>query len=93
MGYFLLLGVIIIIGTWGRVLLGDMSKNKQNQFFDSNVFFSNLNAMNMKLFCNHGAIYMFEEKFKIYSGEINLLGVHRNMRWCTLEVNFEGLGW
>ena len=49
--------------------------------------------MNMKLFCNHGAIYTFEKKFKKYSGEVNPLGVHRNMRGCTLEVNFEGLGW
>ena len=26
------------------------------------------------------------------SGEINHLGVHRNMRGCILEINCEGLG-
>ena len=36
---------------------------------------------------------MFEKKLKKNSGEINPVGVHRNMRECTLEVNFEGLGW
>ena len=49
--------------------------------------------MNLKFFYNHGEIYRFEEKFKKYSGEVNLLGVHRNMRGCILEVNSEGLGW
>ena len=47
-----------------------------------------LNTMNMKLF----PTYTFGKKFKIYAGEKNPLGVHRNMRGCTLEVNFEGLG-
>ena len=47
----------------------------------------------MKLFCNHGVIYTFEKKFKKYLGEINPLGVHRNVRGSTLEVNLEGLGW
>ena len=47
----------------------------------------------MKPFCNHGAINTFEKKLKIYFGDINPLGVHKNMRECTLEVNFEGLGW
>ena len=43
--------------------------------------------MNLKLVLNHGGIYRFEKKFKKYSGEINPLGVHRNMRGCIFEVN------
>ena len=34
-----------------------------------------------------------EEKFKKNSGEINPIGVHRNIRGCILEVNCEGIGW
>ena len=49
--------------------------------------------MNLKLFHSHAGIYRFEKKFKKYSGEINPLGDHRNMRRCILEVNSEGLGW
>ena len=26
-------------------------------------------------------------------GEINPLGVHRNMRVCILQINCEGFGW
>ena len=33
--------------------------------------------MNLKLFCDYGEIYKFEEKPKKYSWEINPLGVHR----------------
>ena len=35
--------------------------------------------MNAKLFYNHDGIYMFEKKFKKYSGQINPIGVHRNL--------------
>ena len=38
MGNFLLPGVAII-RIWGRVLLGDMSKNKQIQLFNSQMYF------------------------------------------------------
>ena len=47
----------------------------------------------LKLFRNHDRIYMIEKKFKKYPGEINPLGVHRNMKECILQVNSEGLGW
>ena len=40
-----------------------------------------------------GGIRKFEKKIKKYSGEINPLGIHRNIRGCVLEVNSEGLGW
>ena len=53
---------------------------------------SNLNTINLKLFCNYGGIYRFRKKFKKDSWEINLLGAHRNMRGCILEINCEGLG-
>ena len=43
--------------------------------------------------CNHGAIYTFEKTLQKYSVEINTLRVHRHMRECTLEFNFERLGW
>ena len=33
------------------------------------------------------------EKLKKYSGKINILRVHRNIKGCILEVNFEVLGW
>ena len=33
----------------------------------------------MKLFGNHGGTYRFRRKFKKDSGEINPIGVHRNM--------------
>ena len=53
---------------------------------------SNHTTINLKLFCNHGGIYRFRKKFKKDSGEINTLGVHRNMRGFILEINCEGLG-
>ena len=73
-----------------RVLHGG---NKQFQFFDSQMYCNNLNAITLKLFHNHGGIYRFRKKFKKDSGEINPLRVHRNMRVCILEINCEGLGW
>ena len=73
-----------------RVLHGG---NEQFQFFDSQMYCNNLNAITLKLFHNHGGIYRFRKKFKKDSGEINPLGVHRNMRVCILEINYEGLGW
>ena len=51
---------------------------------------SNLNTINLKIFCNHGGIYRLRKKFKKDSGEINLLGVHRNTRGCILEIICEG---
>ena len=52
-----------------------------------------INTITLKLFHNHGGIYRFRKKFKKDSGEINPLGVHRNMRGSILEINCEGLGW
>ena len=40
-----------------------------------NVF----NTINLKLFRNNGGIYRFRKKIKKDSGEINHLGVHRNV--------------
>ena len=82
-----------MIKTWERVLLGGMIKNEQIQFFDSQMYCNNLNTITLKLFHNHGGIYRFRKKFKKDSGEINPLGVHRNMRGSILEINCEGLGW
>ena len=39
----------------------------------------------MKLFYNHGGIYRFRKKFEKDPGEINPLGVHKNMRVRILE--------
>ena len=39
----------------------------------------------MKLFYNHGGIYRFRKKFEKDRGEINPLGVHKNMRVRILE--------
>ena len=76
-----------MIRTWGRILLRDMRKNKQIQFFwPTNVFFSDLNIMNMKVFCNLAAMYLIEKKLKKYSWEINPLGVHRYMREKPLKL-------
>ena len=38
-------------------------------------------------------IYRFEKNFGKYSGKINLLAVHRNIKGCIREVNFQELGW
>ena len=73
-----------------RVLHGG---NEQFQFFDSQMYCNNLNAITLKLFHNHGGIYRFRKKFKKDSGEIKPLRVYRNMRVCILEINYEGLGW
>ena len=48
--------------------------------------------MNLKLFCKHGGIYRLQKKFEKYSGDINHLVIHKNMRGCILEVDSEGLG-
>ena len=83
-----------MIKTSGRFLPKSKSKNEQIQFlWLTNVFDSNLNTINLKLFRNHGGIKRLEKKFKKYSGEINPLWVHRNMRGCILKINSEGQGW
>ena len=93
MGNFLL-PEVVMIKTWLRVLLVGMCKNEQIQFFDSQMYFSViLTPWIWNIFFNHGGIYKFEEKIKKYSGEINLLRVHRNIRGCIFEVNSKGLGW
>ena len=69
----------IMIKTWGRVLLGGMTKIEQVQFFDSQTYLQQSYTINLKLFGNHGGIYRFRRKFKKDSGEIKPLGVHRNM--------------
>ena len=77
---FLLLGVVKI-KTWGRALFGGMSKNQQIQFFDSQMYFPViLTPWIWNIFFKHGRIYKLEKKINKYSGEINTLGVHRNMR-------------
>ena len=92
--YNFLLPGVVMIRIWGRSLLRDMSKKwTASVFWLRNVFSSNLNSMNLKLFCNHGMIYSFGKKFKKYSGEMNPSGVHRNMRGCVREVNSEGIEW
>ena len=48
--------------------------------------------MNFKVFCNHDERQMSEKKINKYSGEINPLGVQKNMRGIMPEVNSEGLG-
>ena len=82
-----------MIKSWGRVLLRGMSKNEQIQFMTHKCICSDLKTINLKLFHNHGGIYRFRKKLKKDSGEINPFGVHRNMRACILEINYEGLGW
>ena len=81
-----------MIKTCGRGLFGGTSKNEQIHFFDSQMYLPVILTINLKLFRNHGGIYRFRKKFKKVSGEINPLGVHRNMRGCILEVHCEGLG-
>ena len=39
----------IMIKTWRRVLLGGMIKNEQIQFFDSQMYCSNVNTITLKL--------------------------------------------
>ena len=72
-----------------------MIRKEQIQFFGSEMylFASNINTINLKLFRNFGGIYRFRKKFKKNSGEINPLGVQRNMIECILEIDCEGLEW
>ena len=69
----------IMIKTWGKALLGGMSKMEQIQFLTHKCICSNLNTINLKRFCNHARIYRFKRKFKTGSGEIKHLGVYRNI--------------
>ena len=48
-------------------------------FLTHKCFWSSLNTINLKHFCNHGGIYRFRIKFTKDYGEIQPLGVHRNM--------------
>ena len=85
-----------MIKTWGSVLPEGISKNKQTQFFDSQIYFPVILTpwiLNIFFFFfNLAGIYKFEKKMKKYSGDINPLGIHRNIRGSILEVNSEGLG-
>ena len=82
----------MIIRIWGRVSFEGACKKEQVQFVESQFFFffSNLNTINIKLF--HGGTYRFQ-KFKKCTGEINPLGIHRNMRECILKFKSKGLLW
>ena len=59
------------------------------------VFSSNPNTKYWKFFRNYGGAYRLEKKIQEikYSGDINPLGVHRNMRRCIPKVNSEALAW
>ena len=63
MGNFFLPG-LVITKSWTRVLLGGMNKNEQIDFLLTNVFSSNLNTMNLKLFYNHCGTYRFEKNLR-----------------------------
>ena len=65
-----------MIQTWGRVLLGGMSKGEH--LLIHKCIFGNLNTINLKLFRNHGRMYMFTRKFKKILNR-KTLGVHSNM--------------
>ena len=75
-----------MIRTWGRILLRAMSEIDQIQMYLPVI-------LTPKVFPKHDGISRFEKRFKRYYGDINPLGVHRNMRGCILEVNSERLGW
>ena len=62
---------------WGRVLLSSICKNVS--IFLIHIFASNLNTRNLKLFHNHGGICRFRKTLKKDSGEINPLGIHKNI--------------
>ena len=78
-----------MIKTWGRVLLGGISK----KFLTHKCISSNLNAIDLKLLRNQGGMHRFRKKFKKDSGDVNPLGVYRNKIICILKINCEGLGW
>ena len=59
----------IMIKSWGKALLRGMIKIEQVQFFDSQMYYNNLNTITLKLFHDHGGIYRFRKKFKKDSGE------------------------
>ena len=58
-----------MIKSWGKALLRGMIKIEQVQFFDSQMYYNNLNTITLKLFHDHGGIYRFRKKFKKDSGE------------------------
>ena len=89
---------------WAISLSGGNDKNLQEslawgheqKWTDSVFWLTNVVAsitINLKLFCNHAGIYRFRKKIKKDSGEINPLGVHRNMKGCIFEVYCEWQGW
>ena len=62
---------VIFTSAWGRVLLRSISSN-------------DLNTRNLKLLQPWG-IYMFEKKFKKYSGEINPLVIPSGVTVLAVE--------
>ena len=55
-----------LIWTWGRVLLGGLSKNDQTQFFDSQMYSPVIfNNVNLKPFPNHGGTSLRENSRNI----------------------------
>ena len=71
----------IMIKTWGGEggRGGSFAWGHEQNFLTHKCICSNLNTINLKLFCSHGRIYRFRKKFKKDSGELMSLGVHRNM--------------
>ena len=56
-----------------------MIKKQQVQFFDSQMYYNNLNSITLKLFHRHAGIYRFRKKCKKDSREVNPSQVHRNI--------------
>ena len=76
----------------GEFCLGLWVNMNRFNFWLTNLFSSNINIINLKLFCKHRWTYKSKKKFKKYSEEIKPLGVHRNIRVCILQINSEGIG-
>ena len=53
-----------------------------------NLSSNNPNTINLKLFCKHGGIYRFENKFNKYSEEINPLVIPLGVNVLGVEESF-----
>ena len=90
---FLLRRQMVMIRTWRKILLRDISKNAQIQLFDSYMHFPVILTPWIWNFSTTMVRNSGLKKFKKHSWEnINPLGVHWNMRGCILEVILKDWG-
>ena len=73
----------------GEILVWKMIKIT-NIFWLTNIFFSNLNTINLEYIVGYTGFRKIKKTNN--SWEMNSLEFHRNMKGCVLEVSSRGLG-